>query len=669
MTGQGHEIAFVKNVLIPLRDGVHLAADLHMPTGGGPFPLILEYLPYRKDDQSPFGGYHHYFAQRGYIGCRVDIRGTGASEGISTDEYVPQEQEDGYDVVEWLATQPWCDGQIAMFGFSYGGFVCYQVAMRQPPHLKAIIPCYATDDRYTDDCHYRGGLFGHYYDVAAYGTMMVAMNALPPYLEYSGSDWARIWEQRLEHNTPYLLRWIEQQTDGPYWRPGSLRGQYDKVLCPTFIVEGWHDGYANPQLRTYAHLKDRVPTRLLMGPWNHTPPDAAVPGPCIDYLHEIVRWLDHHVRGHDTGVEDEPPVRVYMQRYDAPDPARRHASGEWRAEGDWPPEGLEERVFSLSDSGQLIAGEAPDEDGAYDEYAYHPAVGITGGLWSAGVPFGLPADQRPDEAYSLVYTSAPLTEDVAILGWPRAILHASSTAEVMAFRATLCDVAPDGTSALVARGILNATRRESLTDPTPIVPSQIYELDIQIDCTGWIFEPAHRIRLDIASADYPNLWPTPLPGVNRIHRGRGRRSQLILPVVPLHSRLTVPTFVPSTAVQHAYGARAETPPWRVTWDVLGNRVGVTMDTYRRRQVTPGLEMEDASEMRSYVSLRNPADVGITGRYSMRRITPDADIGVTARVQTRSTGDTFHLIVDLNVTLDNVGHFTRRWLTSVPRRLL
>jgi hypothetical protein len=305
---------------------------------------------------------------------------------------------------------------------------------------------------------------------------------------------------------------------------------------------------------------------------------------------------------------------------------------------------------------------------SHNEYAYHPAVGLAGGLWSGGVPFGLPTDQRPDEAYSLVYTSAPLEQELAILGWPRAILHISSTAEVMAFNASLCDVAPGGTSALVAKGILNATRRESLTDPAPLLPGQVYELEIEIDCTGWVFEPGHCIRLDIASADFPNVWPTPLNGANRVYCGGERRSRLILPVVPAPSTAP-PAFRPSPSQPAAYGARAEAPPWQVTWDVLGNRVGVNIETCFQSVLNARVELTREARMRSYVSLRDPADVGITGYQRMRRLTPDMDMDVQARMHMRSTVDAFHLTVELDVKVDGLSHFTRRWLKSAPRRLL
>src|SRR5262245_22510856 len=158
LIGPHYKVRIERNVLIPTRDGTRLAADLIRPDADGRFPAIIEYIPYRKDDLTQ-GGYdaHYYFAERGFVGVRLDVRGTGSSEGVNTDEYMPIEQRDGYDAVEWCAKQPWSNGRVGMFGTSYGGFTCIQVAMHRPPHLKAIVPMYATDDRYTDDCHYTPG--------------------------------------------------------------------------------------------------------------------------------------------------------------------------------------------------------------------------------------------------------------------------------------------------------------------------------------------------------------------------------------------------------------------------------------------------------------------------------------------------------------------------------
>jgi putative CocE/NonD family hydrolase len=212
---------------------------------------------------------------------------------VNTDEYVLQEQEDGYDAIEWMARQPWCDGHINILGISYGGFTALQVASHNPPHLTSIIPIDFTDDRYTDECHYRGGLARKYYNVGYYGGFMIAWNAMPPLFPNSADpDWGKIWEQHLAHNEPYLLTWYQHQTDGPYWRHGSVRDIPEKITCPVFMIGGWRDGYVNSPLRLYELLN--VPRKVLIGPWNHAMPDNAIPGPRIDYLYDVVRWGSPH---------------------------------------------------------------------------------------------------------------------------------------------------------------------------------------------------------------------------------------------------------------------------------------------------------------------------------------------------------------------------------------
>ena len=660
-----HNVKFVKNVMVPMRDGTRLALDMHVPEGDGPFPLILEYIPYRKDDAMPFTGHHHYFAQRGIIGARLDVRGSGASEGINQDEYVPIEQQDGYDAIEWLAQQPWCSGKIGMFGASYGGFTCVQVATHQPPHLTTIIPVYFTDDRYTDDCHYRGGCLRCYYDIGAYGSSMIGMNAMPTYPEVSGDDWAKVWEDHLENNEPYLLTWLQHQTNDAYWHPGSLRGQYDKVKCSVFMIGGWRDGYPNPPLRTFAHLK--VPKKVLIGPWNHARPNAATPGPRIDYLHEVVRWCDHWLKGEQNGVMDESPVCVYVQRYDDPKADRLVTSGHWRQDRGFPTPGAKLQVYYLGADGVLSAGR-PAEAGA-DVYDYRPTVGVCGGLWSGGVPFGLPTDQRPDEVYSLIYTTPPLEEEVEILGWAQAVLNVSSTVEVMAFVARLSDVAPDGTSALVATGVLNGTRRDALDAPKPMTPGEVYELGVVIDCVCWRFEKGHRIRLAVCSSDFPNLWPTPKPGTNRVHRGPGHLSRLTLPVVPLSSGEDQPAFKPADPATQAYQLSPGEAPWEVAQDVLNDRTILRTHTRGSGRSNPTTEIASDARLEVTVSNRDPADAVATGRHHRRIVRVDGVTTVDTNCTLRSTDAAFHVTVDLNLTFNGLQHFQKRWVRTFKRELL
>jgi hypothetical protein len=656
-----------KNVRVPMRDGVRLAADLFRPDAAGPLPALVEYHPYRKDDMSvPRNGPHHYFAEHGYASVRLDVRGTGASEGANTDEYTLQEQLDGYDAVEWIARQPWCDGQVAMFGSSYSGFTSLQVALHRPPHLKTIIPIYATDDRYADDCHYVGGTLRMYYDIGFYATRMVAWNALPAAADGLEEEWERIWQTHLEGSRPYLLTWLAHQADGPYWRPASVAGQYESIACPVFLIGGWQDGYPNPPLRLFQHL--RVPRRVLIGPWNHARPDAATPGPRIDYLREMLRWLDHWMKGRDTGVQVDPPVAIYMQRYDPPHPGRQLTSGEWRWLSEWPPPGQRSlSLFPAPEGG--LAAEPPPRQGVA-EFRYVPTVGVAGGLWSGGLSVGLPGDQRPDEAYSLVFTSDPLAEPLELLGRPQAILRAASSAPVAAFVAKLCDVAPDGSSALVTRGVLNATRRLSLAAPAPLEPEQTYELTLELDATGWIFEPGHRIRLAIAGTDFPNVWPTPLAATNRVILGGPAPSCLVLPLAPADAPgAPRPEFLPPPPPRPTADVTTDGPTWEVRHDVMRGTTAVHIAHGRSLKLPDGSEITERQRLQCTAARDDPATASAEGETHIRRAHRGKVTECTALGRLASSATTLDLTVDLQVLHNGRSHFQRRWSASFPRLLL
>jgi putative CocE/NonD family hydrolase len=664
-------VELVKNLWIPMRDGIRLAADLYRPAVFNTperWPVVMEYTPYRKDE-ADLAHYAFYveLPRQGYAVARVDIRGTGASEGVSTDEYTLQEQLDGYDAIEWLAGQPWCDGHVNMMGISYGGFTALQVASHQPPHLTSIIPVDFTDDRYTDDCHYRGGLLRQYYDIAHYGGWMVARNALPAHAEWSGDEWAQVWEHHLAHDEPYLLKWYRQQLDGEYWRTGSVGDAPEKIQCPAFLIGGWRDGYSNPPLRLFEALE--CPRKVLVGPWNHAMPDRGIPGPRIDYLREVVRWLDYWCKGQDTGIMDEPPITVYMQRPAPPDPRRLDTPGHWRAETTWPPLGASEKVLYLGQCGVLHSDAliASGSGAGVDAFEYEPTVGLTGGLWSGGVPFGLPGDQRPDEVYSQVYTTEPLDDDLYILGWPRAVLHLSSTAPVIGFAVSLSDVAPDGTSHLVAKGMLNATRRETFGDFSPLVPGQIYELDIQIDCTAWVFARGHCIRLSVASADWPNVWPTPYAATNALHLGPEHCSRLVLPTIPAVGSASPPAFEPSICSVRSPADSPGRPTWRVSRDQLCGRTQVDLRFASSWPVGASAKLEREHTSRFDVNPHNPGDATGQGHHVFRIVRPNHVTEAVSDVAVQATVTHFHLTIDLAVRVNGALHFTKHWTESVPRQ--
>lgn len=658
------------NVRVPMRDGKTLSANLVRPDRDGKYPAIIEYHPYRKDDVSR-GSHdaHHYFAERGLVGVRLDVRGTGTSEGFNTDEYMPQEQEDGYDAVEWIAKQPWCNGNVGMFGSSYGGFTAIQVAMQRPPHLKAIAPTYATDDRYSDDCHYTpGGNMRMYYDVGTYGGSMVAMNALPPLPELAGERWAEWWQERLERNQPYILTWMRHQLDGDYWRHASLRPGYDRVQCPVFLIGGWRDGYASTMLRTYTHLK--VPKKLLMGPWVHTRPNSSVPGPRIDYLNEVVRFFAHWLRQEDTGMMQEPAVTVYMQESHRADRTLDSTPGHWRQEADFPIAGARELTLHLHESGILADRPGGKARRDFDEFDYLPTLGLANGYWSSGgMSFYLADDQRTDEAYAIVYTSAPFEQGLRLLGWPRVIVHASSTAKVATFVAKLADVAPDGHSTLIVDGSINGTRRKSLTEPAPMTPGEVYELDIPMSPTGWVIKPGHRLRLALSGADFPNLWPTPEKARQRIYHDRARSSRLILPVVP-ESKREAPVFLPSPRLHSYIKGSGKAPKQQVLHDQITGAVTVINET-GGSSVLPdnGGTLSRSSSFRCTASANDPAQSSIVGTHTYVLEREDGTFEVSAESAIRATADAFHITINLNVTRNGKPFFQKKWLVTERRKLL
>jgi hypothetical protein len=634
------------------------------------YPAVIEYHPYRKDDRSALRAWDHdYFASHGYVSVRLDVRGTGSSEGVNTDEYMLVETRDGYDAIEWLAQQPWCDGNVGMFGSSYGGFTCFQVATLQPPHLQAIAPIYATDDRYTDDCHYKGGAFKAYYDTGTYGTMMVALNALPPDPDAWPDRWEQMWKERFDLNEPYMQVWLANQTDGPYWRPGSLKGQYEKVKAATFIIGGWQDGYPNPPGRAFANL--RCPRKLLIGPWNHSRPDVATPGPRIHYLREIRRWFDLWLRGVDDGASKEPPVTFYVQSYDRPDPSRRDTTGYWRSEQIWPSAGarwweLHLRNGRLPDEGELAA--RPPRENSVASLRYDPAVGLQGGLWSGGLPFGLPGDQRPDEALSLVYTGEPLRDPVTVAGNPMLQARVSSSAPVTLFVAKLSDVSPDGTSALVTRGVLNGTRRNGMGIPEAMDPGREYTLEIELDATAWQFEAGHRVRLAISASDFPNSWPTPMQAVITVRDGGNYPSSLSLPVIA-GSGLRPPAFE-EPPEKPDMGAANEAPSWETAEDVLHQTVSVHIRRSGGNPTPAGGRMESSDELSLTLNRRDPAGVHADGTSKVKLEHPRAGvIEASARQQIRSGPERFVWRVDLEVKRDGETWGRRTWEQSFRRELL
>ena len=335
------QYAAVKTVQawIPMKDGVRLAVNLYMPDGPLPgahpdekFPAILEYLPYRKDDWTLARDWdlHSYFVRRGYVTARVDIRGTGASEGVPPDrEYSDQEQQDGLEVIAWLAKQPWSNGNVGMTGISWGGFNSIQIARLHPPALKAIIAMCATEELFHDDIHYIDNLM-HLDEFELGMDLQLGLTRAPDFPTDDKSLATRFDAK------PWAFLYLEHQRDSEFWRRASVApNHYDEYKVPSFMIGGFLDGYRDSIPRFFEHSK--APIKALIGPWNHTFPHEAEPGPSIEWRVEAVRWWDYWLKGIQNGIMDEPRFEVYMRHWYPPDPNIAEIPGEWRAEKTWPP--------------------------------------------------------------------------------------------------------------------------------------------------------------------------------------------------------------------------------------------------------------------------------------------------------------------------------------------
>ena len=324
-------ITEIEDMGIVMSDGTRLSARVWMPGSAEikPVPVILEYLPYRKRDGTCARDAltHPWFASHGYVCMRVDMRGNGDSEGLMLDEYTAQEQSDAVEVINWAASQPWCNGSVGMMGISWGGFNGLQVAALQPEPLKAIITLCSTVDRFADDIHYKGGaLLGENLGWAA---TMLSYSSRAPDPALVGDKWRDMWLERLE-NEPHLLEpWLEHQHRDDYWKHGSVCEDFSAIKAATLAIGGWGDAYKNAVQKLVENLD--APAKGIIGPWIHKYPHFAVPEPRIGFLQEAKRWWDKWLKGIETGVEDDPDLRLYLMESEPPRAWYLERKGRWIA--------------------------------------------------------------------------------------------------------------------------------------------------------------------------------------------------------------------------------------------------------------------------------------------------------------------------------------------------
>ena len=501
------EVIEYPDIRINMRDGCLLSARIWMPKNANsqPVPAILEHLPYRKRDGTVARDSlnHTWFSKNGYACIRTDIRGNGDSEGLMADEYLQQELDDAVDIINWLVKQPWCSGKVGMMGISWGGFNSLQVAAMKPDPLKAIVTVCSSADRFADDIHYKGGcLLGVNFTWAG---RMLSYSSRPPDPYIFGEGWRDEWLYRLKNISILADTWLAHQGRDKYWQHGSVCEDYGSIEAAVLTIGGWHDGYRNTVSKLVSNLK--CPVKGIVGPWNHRYPHLAEPEPRVGFLQETLRWWDKWLKGIDTGVEYDPDYRLFVMESVKPQRRLKSRSGKWV--------GFQKSVFENLSSHSLFLGEGTlgVNNRIHQEFLEVPSETIVGAKAGEFFPYNfgpeLPADQTLDDNASLCFDGEILKEALNLIGAPKfeAVLSVDKPLAQIAVR--LCDLRPDGTSALVTHGFMNLTMVDSFMIPKKLTPHKKINVSLQLDQVAYRIPVGHRFRLAISSSYWPFLWPSP----------------------------------------------------------------------------------------------------------------------------------------------------------------
>jgi len=666
------KVRSLENVWIPMSDGCKLAARLWLPEDAEktPVPGILEYIPYRKRDGTRIRdeSIHPWFAGHGYAALRVDMRGSGESEGILHDEYLAQEQDDAVEVIAWMARQPWCSGSIGMMGKSWGAYNSLQVAARRPPQLEAIIAVMGTDDRWAECIHYSGGALLN--DNFWWGCIMQIFNARPPDPALVGERWREMWLARLHAERFWPQRWLEHQALDDYWKHASVCFDYAAIDCPTWFWGGWCDWDRDTPFRLAEHLG--APCKVTMGPWAHLYPHEAIPGPAVGFLQEALRWWDYWLKGKNDGLMSEPRLRFYMMESAPRGSDSSFRRGRWIAEERWPSPRVEMRDLALNPG--RIESRATQEQTLTIKSPQSTGL-ASGDLASLGVAGDLPGEQSLDAFGSIEFDGDPLTEPLEILGQASALLALSVDRPVAAVTVRLIDVAADGYATLVARGFLNLAQREDREKPLPAVAGARYEVKVQLQGTAHSFAAGHRLRVAVSAAYWPIIWPAPEPVTLTLFTGASR---LLLPtrkpqasdaaLRPLAEPLNA-TASPVTVLRKGRVERS------VSIDQLSGEVshrlyldgGVFGPQGKQRLEDIGMELAHVYERTYSIHPDDPnsARARMTQRYEMGR--GDWQVKIDASAQMSCTQTSFELEAWIEAYEGDRSICRREWKANIPRK--
>ncbi len=658
----------IENQWIPLADGIRLSSRIWLPQvpDGQKVPAILEYIPYRKTDgtRTRDEPMHGYFAGHGYACVRVDLRGSGESDGLLEDEYLSQEQSDALEVLAWMASQPWCDGNIGMMGKSWGGFNSLQVAALKPPNLKAVITLGFTDDRYADDIHYKGGCLLN--DNFWWGSIMLAYQMRPIDPTIAGDNWREKWLNRLEHMPLWMKTWMEHPLRDAYWAHGSVCEDYRAIKAPVLALDGWEDAYTNTVLSLMRGLD--VPRKAIIGPWAHVYPHDGVPGPAIGFLQEAVAWWDHWLKGRDNGAMDGPMVTAWIEESMPPSSSKPISNGYWVGVESWPSTAVSIKRYGMRHGRLLESSTGRGESLQLKTPLTH---GLFAGSWmGVGVLGESPADQRMDDGMAMTFDSAPLEAPLVIFGYPRFEVELSSDTPVAMLVARICDVAPTGEATRVSYGVMNLGHLRGHDRLTPLKPGEKVAASVTLDCCGHHFEAGHRIRLSLATGYWPMFWPMPEQATFTLDTGT---ATLSLPVFtgtripgpdpqPASAPPTRLTMLANGTVNRTLIYDAATDAWTCTLDGVGGVFGEGVYRFDDIDVTVEHNLKQVLTLSNTDPLSNRHTVEQKIRMGREGWWIEGDI--TTRLA--ATEEHFTISGHMDVTENGKLVFSRRWNETVRR---
>lgn len=654
---------------IPVADGTKLAARIWLPVNAEevPVPVVMEYIPYRKRDGTRIRdeSIHPHLAKKGYACVRVDMRGSGDSEGLQEDEYLPIEQQDGIDVINWLAEQSWSSGSVGMFGISWGGITTLQIAGHQPKALKAIVPVGASVDRYYDDaCYFVGGYSG---ETIGWGGVMFGYNGRPADPEIYGDGWLENWISRMKDTPLYLTKWLRHQRRDEYWKQGSACEDLSRIKIPVYAITGWTDCWPNTVMRLLERLSG--PRKGLIGPWGHVYPNAALPGPGMDFVNELERWFDRWLKDIDNGIDQEPMLTSYIQDDVPINPCHEHRPGRWVTSDIWPPSNATEHKLYFGTHGLQEGSVA---DGEVKSIRSSQSLGYLSGDYmpvnSHGKAAQMPGDQQSEDKNSLCFDSAELSADFQIIGstFVHLEVEVDSPSGLIAVR--LCDVAPDGSSSLITCGLLNLAQREGRELPLEVEVGKCYRVKVRLNDIGHRFASGHKLRIAVSNSMWPMAWPTPDRSQLKLHL---ENCFVCLPQANVPDCIaSCPTIKPAPPLDTSGFTVAEEGLNKRTieHDLSSGVKALTIHkTFGNSQIkSANLTSSGFTEDRFEILDDDPLSAKAQYKFSFGYMRDGWDVVTTGNLTMQCDYDNFYIKGEVNALHNNEEVFTRNWDETIKR---